>query len=94
MKTEIEEFVKSLNEKFPKQYEHSEEYIAMPGRKLTRIALARNDIANSAYAFIDQATGELYKAISWGGKSPVSYGNITNKSTLDNCQRFSLHKIK
>jgi hypothetical protein len=94
MKQHIDDFVKSLNEKFPKQHEFSEEYIAMPGRKLTRIALARNGVANSAYAFIDQTSGELYKAISWGGKAPVSYGNITNKSTLDNCQRFSLQKTK
>lgn len=51
------------------------------GRRFSRIVQTVG-VYDSAFAFVENATGRLMKAASWSGPSRTTYGNLTEVVTL------------
>lgn len=90
MKT-IEQFVKELNEKFPKQYDWSETFMFTEGKKFFKICRTKDGYTpSSAYGFVDKNTGDLYKAASYSIPAKHVRGNINDESGLNACEQYSV----
>ena len=96
MTHQIESFLKALNEKFPKGEEsYREGFIAVPGRKYTKIAKSRDmTTAVSAYAFINNADGDLFRAAGWAAPAKHARGNINDNTALAACGKFGVAYLK
>lgn len=91
----VEEFITKLNEKFPKGTEtFAEGFMAVPGRRLTKICMERTGTPVSAYGFINNETGELFRAASWASPAKHARGNINDDSALNACGRFGVAMLK
>lgn len=95
MKDKIDEFIRKLNEKFPKTEDSwSEGFMAVPGRKFTKIARERTGIPVSAYGFIDNKTGDLFKAAGWAAPAKHARGNILDVSGIKACGQYTVAYLK
>lgn len=56
-------------------------YLTAPGRRFSRVAQRTSGI-DSAFAFVEHATGRLMKADGWRGPSRTTYGTLTGVVTL------------
>jgi hypothetical protein len=91
MKDKIDEFLRKLNEKFPKgDKSWSEGYMAVPARKYTKICTERTGTPVSAYAFIDNATGDLFKPAGFNGPAKHARGNIFDETALKACGPYGV----
>lgn len=95
MKRTLQYFIDALNAKFPKE-EHvmKEGYMLIPGRKYTKVCVERNGKPTSAYAFIDNITGDLYKPAGWAGPAKHARGNINDDSGLKACGTYGVAYIR
>lgn len=74
------EFAEALTKKFTadERYKRSAPHISViPGNRFDKLVSGEREGEQcSAYAFIDRATGDLYKAASWGRPEPLArYGS-------------------
>lgn len=94
MKT-IDEFVKELNEKFPKVNDYDEIFVFTNGKRFYKICRSRNGVTpNSAYAFIDKNNGDLYRASSWSAPANYVRGNINDESGLVACEKYGVKYLR
>ena len=92
---DIEQFVVELNAKFPKVEVYQESFVYTVGKRFYKICKSKDGIkANSAYAFVDKFTGDLYKAASWSVPALHVRGNINDPSGLDACEEYSVKYLK
>jgi len=95
MKDKITQFVAMLNGKFPKgDKPWSEGFMEVPSRKYTKICMERTGTPVSAYAFIDNKTGDLFKSAGWNGPAKHARGNILDESGLNACHQFTVAYLK
>ena len=95
MKQKIANFIECLNAKFPKDSHFpAEGYMTIPGRKYTKIVRERNGVPTSAYGFIDNSTGDLYKAASYAAPAKHSRGSILDSSGLLACHKYSVAYLR
>ena len=96
----IEEFIKELNEKFPKRNTWSNSFDFTEGSRFWKIISVRTDehtgkiYSRSAYGFVDKATGDLYKAASWNAPAKHVRGNINDESGLAACDEYSVKYLR
>ena len=94
MKT-IDEFVKELNEKFPKEKDWGDVFVYTTGKRFYKICRSRDGITpNSSYAFIDKNTGDLYMSASWKAPALHVRGNINDDSGLNACGEYGVKYLK
>lgn len=94
MKTKIEEFLKSLNEKFPKDAPHKPYYDMEVARKYTKVYSVSQSGGRSAYAFIDNTTGDLFKPAGWKAPAKHARGNINDASGLKACGAYGVASLR
>jgi len=85
MTTTIEDFMVALNAKYPNRPR-----VFTTGKRYWKICDARDGRGVSAYAFVDKATGNLYKPASWAAPAIHERGNINDPSGLEACQEYSV----
>jgi hypothetical protein len=91
MKDAIEKFLVALNAKFPKgDKPYSEGFMLVPGRKYTKVCCERTGTPCSAYAFIDNTTGDLFKPAGFNAPAKHARGNINDESGLGACGQFGV----
>jgi hypothetical protein len=94
MKT-IEYFVAELNAKFPKEEPYQDMFIFTTGKRFYKICRSRDGVKpSSAYAFIDKANGDLYRAGSWSAPANYVRGNINDESGLNACDQYGVKYLK
>lgn len=96
MKEKIDQFLIALNTKFPQDGPCSHCYVLKRGTKYTRIMTAKSPDAEggSAYAFIDNVTGDLFMAASFRAPAKHARGNINNASGLKACGECGVARLK
>jgi len=92
MQTKIEQFLVELNAKFPQVGIFDKCYVLKKGSKYTKIMTAASPehSGNSAYAFIDNKSGDVFKAASWAAPAKHTRGNINDASGLAACGRYGV----
>ena len=92
MKEKIAKFVEALNKKYPQDADKIKyAFMAVSGRKYTKIANTRDGITPvSSYGFIDNETGDVFKAASWAAPAKGARGNINNETGLACCGEYSV----
>lgn len=91
MKELIRQFLIALNNKFPKGDEpYSEGFMLVPGRKYTKVCRERTGTPCSAYAFIDNTTGDLFLPAGFNAPAKHARGNIQNDTGLDACGPYGV----
>jgi hypothetical protein len=86
-------FVEQLNNKFQPESEFSRVYTFTEGKRYYKICTASQQTGklDSAYAFVDKTTGDLYKSASWNAPATKHIrGNINDSSSLAACNRYSV----
>jgi hypothetical protein len=87
----IDDFVKELNNKFPKTTEFKEVFVYTTGKRFYKICRSRDGIKpSSSYAFVDKGNGDLYKSASWNAPANYVRGNINDASGLEACEEYSV----
>lgn len=99
MQNTIIEFVAKLNEKFPRESLLSSFFEYEIGKKYFKIVsvlkgAVGETISNSAYAFIDKETGDLFKPASWAAPAKHARGNILNETGINACGRYGVVRLK
>jgi hypothetical protein len=95
MNETLQQFLAALNAKFPKEkHVMKEGYMLVPGRKYTKVCVERDGRPTSAYAFIDNTTGDLYKPAGFNGPAKHARGNINNDSGLDACGPYGVAYLR
>ena len=95
MKEKIKDFINALNVQFPKGTSStSEGFMTISGRKYTKIVRERAGTPTSAYGFIDNNTGDLYKAASYDAPAKHPRGSILDPSGLCACQKYSVTYLR
>ena len=95
MKDKIQKFLDELNEKFPKaQHIMKEGYMLVPGRKYTKVCVEREGRPTSAYAFIDNTTGDLFKPAGFNAPAKHARGNINDASGLKACGPYGVAYLR
>jgi hypothetical protein len=90
----IEAFVDELNKKWPKT-PFGSSFLYVAGKKYHKICKSRDGIKpDSAYAFIDIKTGDLYRAASWAIPAKHIRGNINDASGLDACEEYGVRYLR
>ena len=92
MKDKIEQFLVDLNKKFPQVGEFDKCYVMKAGSKYTKIMTADkpDQDGKSAYAFINNNTGDVLKAASWNAPAKHARGNINDASGLAACNKYGI----
>lgn len=86
------EFVRELNEKYPSDL--GREFAFSAGKKYDRIITSYNGQNASAYAFVEKATGLLFKPASWASPAKHSRGNINDESGLAACNEYGVKYLR
>ena len=96
MKEKIAQFLVDLNAKFPKVSQFDKVFVSKTGSKYTKIMTADSDTlpGSSAYAFIDNKTGDVLKSASWAAPARGSRGNINDESGLKACGKYGVAHLR
>lgn len=87
-------FVEKLNAKFPKEGQFGPTFSFNDGKKYFKIVSVTHGGHESAYAFIDKVTGDLFKPAGWAAPAKHARGNINDESGLKACNRHSVVYLK
>jgi hypothetical protein len=91
----IEQFVSSLNKKFPKTTAYKSVFIFTIGKRFYKICLSRDGIVpSSSYAFVDKTNGDLYKSASWNAPAKHVRGNINDDTGLEACDEYTVKYLR